>query len=804
MDRKLQDLEESCIRQATVTPQWLPGGDAFWYMRVTESEKSQFILVDCVKGTCQTAFDHNGLAEELSRCTEQNVSTHDLPFWWINIARDGTWMRFQLGEQTWQYSQDGKLEPWHGEFVKGDFENGCKEVPSPESRHPSSITFKNHTTKPITYSWINNSGEPTYYGTLSVGQVKTQQSYVDHIWRVAIENPEKRVAFAVKSSPSSAVIEELPKSLALRWETDKSTEDFDSGEGPVDPKSAPQAFVRDFNIWVKDTEEIESQISFDGFEDNKFQDDCIYPSADGRHVVVWQCKPASRHAIHMVESSPEDQLQPKLNTIQYLRPGDNVEVQRPRLFDLVARHEISVEDTLFRNPYALTNIGWSKNGKNYRFIFNERGHRHLRLLEITLSGTVHIVVEEKSSTFVDYAQKLYYKTLEPNDELLWASERDGWNHLYLFDLKDGKLKNQVTKGDWVMRSVDSVDEHKRLIWFTGFGMVPGEDPYYAHLARVNFDGSDLRIVTEGNGSHTWKWAPDKHYLIDSWSRVDCPPRTVVRDAQTGKHIVDLEQRRLDILVEAGWSSPERFVAPGRDGKTGIHGIIVRPIDFKDSKKYPILELIYAGPQNYYTPKTFQSIPNLRERANQGYIVVLLDAMGTNWRSKAFHDVCYKNLKDAGFLDRIAWIRAAAATRPWMDLSRVGCYGHSAGGQNAAAAVMHHGDFYKAAAASAGCHDNRMDKLWWNELWMGYPVDDSYRESSNVTHAYKLSGALMLVVGELDTNVNPASTMQVVNALIKADKDFDLVFIPGGDHQVIQLPYVIRKQERFFKRHLQDC
>ncbi|KAF4505950.1 hypothetical protein G6O67_007845 [Ophiocordyceps sinensis] len=229
---------------------------------------------------------------------------------------------------------------------------------------------------------------------------------------------------------------------------------------------------------------------------------------------------------------------------------------------------------------------------------------------------------------------------------------------------------------------------------------------------------------------------------------------------------------------------------------------MRPRDFDGAVKYPVLEYIYAGPQSFYTPKAFQDLAKLRRVADQGYVVVCADGMGTNWRSKGFHDVCHKHLKDAGFADRMAWMRAVAESRPWMDLSRVGCYGSSAGGQNAAAAVIHHGGFYKAAAASAGCHDNRLDKLWWNELWMGYPVDASYEDSSNITHAHKLGGALMLAVGELDTNVDPASTLRLANALIEAGKDFDMVYVPGGTHHVIDTAFVMRKQDAFFKRHLQ--
>jgi dipeptidyl aminopeptidase/acylaminoacyl peptidase len=384
-------------------------------------------------------------------------------------------------------------------------------------------------------------------------------------------------------------------------------------------------------------------------------------------------------------------------------------------------------------------------------------------------------------------------------ELIWASERDGWNHLYLYDMKIGKVKNQITRGEWLVRSVDYVDEAKRQIWVKVFGAVPGQDPYYAHLARVNFDGSGFKIMTEGDGSHSWYFSEDRTTFTDTWSRMDMAAITVVRDAETGEKIADVSSGSLDWLL---WPVPERFAAPGRDDSTMIHGLIFRPADMDNSTKYPVIEKIYAGPQDFYVPKEYMIHNEAHNLANQGFIVVLIDGMGTNWRSKAFHDVCHKNLKDAGFPDRIAWMKAAASTRPWMDIHRVGVYGGSAGGQNAMGALLFYNDFYSVAAADCGCHDNRMDKLWWNEAWMGYPVDQSYEESSNVVNAWRLKGSLLLSVGELDTNVDPASTMQVVNALHNAGKDYDLLFMPGAGHGVATTDaYAIRRTNDFLYRKL---
>jgi dipeptidyl aminopeptidase/acylaminoacyl peptidase len=262
----------------------------------------------------------------------------------------------------------------------------------------------------------------------------------------------------------------------------------------------------------------------------------------------------------------------------------------------------------------------------------------------------------------------------------------------------------------------------------------------------------------------------------------------------------LKENHLSAQTPAAWPIPERFTALGRDGTTPIHGIIVRPSNFDPSKKYPVIEEIYAGPHGHFVPKAWGPLPRQHAIAEMGAIVVQIDGMGTNWRSRAFHDVAWRNLKDGGFPDRIIWMQSAAKSRPWMDLSRVGIYGGSAGGQNALAALLHHGDFYKAAVADCGCHDNRMDKIWWNEAWMG-TLGPWYQENSNVTHAHRLQGNLLLIVGEVDTNVDPASTMQVANALVKADKDFEMLVMPSTGHGAAETPYASRKRLEFFYKHL---
>jgi dipeptidyl aminopeptidase/acylaminoacyl peptidase len=327
----------------------------------------------------------------------------------------------------------------------------------------------------------------------------------------------------------------------------------------------------------------------------------------------------------------------------------------------------------------------------------------------------------------------------------------------------------------------------------------GQDPYFLHYYRINFDGTGLVAFTEGNGTHSISWSPDRRYYVDTYSRVDMPPVVELRRA-SDRRILALEKGDMSAALATGWRPPEVFVSKGRDGATDIWGIIVRPYTFDSSRKYPVIEQIYAGPQGSFVPKGWGGGQGLISTAELGFVLVQIDGMGTSNRSKAFHEVAWKNLGDAGFPDRILWHKAAAAEYPWYDATRVGIYGGSAGGQNALGALLFHGDFYDAAFSSSGCHDNRMDKIWWNELWMG-EVGPHYDASSNVVHADKLTGHLFLAVGEHDTNVDPSSTMQVVNKLVVAGKDFDLLVVPNGGHGATGTNGT-RKRNDFFVRWLQ--
>lgn len=561
------------------------------------------------------------------------------------------------------------------------------------------------------------------------------------------------------------------------------------------------AFVKNHNLHLRAKEGgKEVALSKDGDAEDGYNEGAFW-SPDSKKLVALRTKKGQEHKVHLLESSPSDRMEPKLHTLDYLKPGDRIDATKPHLFDVAERKEIVVADTLFSNPWSVRDVRWSPDSRRFTFLYNQRGHQVLRILGVDAdSGTVRAVIDEQNKTFIDYNSKFFAHYLNATNEIVWMSERDGWNHLYLYDATTGRVKNRITKGPWVVRGIDHLDDKARQIWFRAGGIHPGQDPYHVHFCRINFDGSGLTLLTEGDGTHTIAYSPDRRYFLDTYTRVDMAPVTELRRAEDGKRICELERADISALLRTAWKTPKRFVAKGRDKKTDIHGVIFRPTNLDVHKKYPIVEQIYAGPQGSFVPKAFRAFHYPQELAELGFIVVQIDGMGTNNRSKAFHDVCWKNLGDAGFPDRILWMKAAAAEYPYLDLKRVGIYGGSAGGQNALRAVLAHSDFYKAVSANCGCHDNRMDKIWWNELWMGWPIGPHYAEQSNVTNAHKLRGKLLLTVGEMDRNVDPASTMQVVNALIKAGKDFELLVVPGAGHGTPG-GYAKRREQDFFVRHL---
>jgi dipeptidyl aminopeptidase/acylaminoacyl peptidase len=667
--------------------------------------------------------------------------------------------------------------------------------PSRPGGDETEIVLVNALDRPVRLFWVDPDGRPRAYGTLDPGAEKRQHTFAGHVWLGDFTANDIAGVFVATSAGGRAVFDAASRARATGQPAAAR-----EPEAPAAPEVAvPRVVVRDHDLFLVAADG-EHTLTADGSADDSYAG-AWHVSPDGTRAFGFKTLPAERRELVLVESSPTDRLQPKTRRIDYLKPGDRIAVPRPCLFDLVARRPIPLDAGAFPDPWSIDEVRWADDSREVTCLYNRRGHRLLRLVAIdATTGALRTIVEETSPTFIDYSQKTFLHWLPGGRELVWMSERDGRNHFYVVDVATGSAR-QLTSGSWNVRRVERVDPERREVWLTALGIAPGEDPYHRHLVRVGIDDGRLTRLTVADGTHEWTISPDGTLFIDRWSRVDHPWVTELRRTVDGSLVAELGRDDPADLLAAGFRPPQRFVAKGRDGATDIHGIIIRPSTFDPRRRYPVIESIYAGPQDHHVPKAWGFQPRERILAELGFVVVQIDGMGTNWRSKAFHDVCHKNLADGGFPDRIAWLKAAAAAHPELDRERVGIFGGSAGGQNALAALLHHGDFYHAAAADCGCHDNRMDKIWWNEAWMGWPVGEEYAANSNVVHAAKLSGALLLTVGELDTNVDPSSTLQVAKALIDAGKEFEMVVVPGGGHGVGETPYLVRKRQDFFVRSL---
>ncbi len=780
----------SLVTRNDLRTYWSPEDAVLVYRVNTGPGEHRFFKVDPASGGKSPAFDHGQLADALGKATNQKTGKNNLPLEHLEPAADARSLTFHALGKSWRYS------PAENQLSLSDRPPRGAELLPPEdalrgTRNNGAATplvIENATPGEIEVFWVDGKGQRKSYGKLPSGQSATQQTYAGHVWLMTDADGTPLAGVETPPIPSLARITERVKPAPRPPEN-------------VSPDGKWRALILNHNVVIEPVASGASiTLTTGGSENDSFTRPLIW-SPDSKKLVAFRTRKVAPRTIHFVESSPPDQFQPKLKTIEYAKPGDAISQPFPRLIDVENRREIAVDPTLFGNPWEISHLAWTPDSAEFSFVYNQRGHQVMRLVGIRGdSGSVRTIFEDTSDTFIDYSQKFFIHRLPGSREILWASERTGYNHLYLIDAVTGEIKKPVTRGPRNVREVIEVDETNREVLLRICG-VTEQDPYQSHFIRVSFDGSRFTRLTTGDGDHSIQFSPDRKYIIDTWSRVDQPPVTELRRADDGKLVAELERADDSALLKTGWNRPERFTAKGRDGMTDIHGIIIRPTHFKPTKKYPVVEQIYAGPHDHHVPKSYFPWSKMNAMAELGFIIVAIDGMGTNWRSKMFHDVSWKNLADGGFPDRIPWIKAAAGSRPWMDLTRVGIYGGSAGGQNALAALLHHGDFYQVGVADCGCHDNRMDKIWWNEAWMGWPVDESYERNSNVTHAAKLKGKLLLIAGELDTNVDPASTAQVVAALQKADKDFEFLPIINAGHGAAETPYGSRRRAEFLKRHL---
>lgn len=526
-------------------------------------------------------------------------------------------------------------------------------------------------------------------------------------------------------------------------------------------------------------------------------------SPDSKRLVTYRRDERRARDLYLFQAVPDEGYRARVWAYDRALPG---ETETTRLqfmvFDVETRRKILLDLPPLSPVTAWGMPRWFEDGQRLYYHYYERGYQTLHLVEIdALTGRVRTVLTETSPTVVDVGL-LALEITGDGIELVWASEQDGWNQLYLYDWASGELKNRITDGQFVVREIIHVDEENRQVFFTASGREPGRDPYLRHLYRASLDGSALTLLTPENAEHEISLCPDKKFVVDTYSRVDLPPVTVIRALPGGEIIRTVAEADIADLRATGWQPPEPFIVKARDGETDIYGAIIKPVNFDPGRSYPVIDATYSGPHTIRTPKTFRRgcLNEDQALAQLGFVVVTVDGLGSAYRSKKFHDFSYRNLGDIGAPDHIAALRQLAEKYSWLDIRRVGIYGHSAGGYDTVRALLTHPEFYAVGVSSAGNHDHRMAKAWWPEHWMGLP-GPHYDEQSNLTHAGELQGKLLLIHGDMDANVNPACTLRLVAALIEANKDFDLVIIPNRSHGLGDHPYVVRRRWDYFVRHL---
>jgi dipeptidyl-peptidase-4 len=804
----LAQRTENTVFRASVAPQWIPAGDGrFWYRVATAPDRAEHVFVDPRTAAREPLFDPTVLASRLTAAGASGVEAGSLRLDALSVELEGDRriLRFRHGGRRWRASgPELSLQPDSApETPIASASPGQTPRKSRTTGAETEIVLVNRTADDVELYWLDDQGTRRPYGRLRAGAERRQHTFAGHVWLGTDRNGTVLGVFTAEERDGRA---EFVNPTPASKPTAAPAEETPGGKpGPHDsPDGRWTVEVRDHNLFLRPRVGGEAvRLSKDGIAGDAYHPEVRW-SPDSSHLVARRVREVPHRRVSWIEAAPKDQLQPRLHSHDYFKPGDPLPHPRLRVFAVEGFRQHDVSEAHHPNPFTengALDVQWSPDGTEFYVDYNQRGHQVYRILAVNRTGAVRTVVEETPKTMVDWTAKTWRHWLHGRGELLWMSERSGWCHLWRVDIATGAVKNALTQGDWVVRSVEHVDTERQQVWFLAGGIRPGEDPYHLHLARVNFDGTGLVVLTEGDGTHRIQFSPDRRWFLDTWSRVDHPPVTELRRAEDGRKVLELERADIDRLLATGWSVPERFTAKGRDGTTDIHGILIRPSRMDPMAKLPVIEEIYAGPQGAFVPKEFGRLTRQHALAELGFVVVQIDGMGTSQRSKAFHDVAWKNLADAGFPDRKLWIRAAAQSRPWMDLGRVGLYGGSAGGQNALRGLLDHGEFYTVAVADCGCHDNRMDKIWWNEQWLGWPVDDAYRRCSNVEDAHKLTGKLLLVVGEVDTNVDPASTLQVSAALVRADKDFELLVMPSTNHGAAETPYASRRRMDFFVRHL---
>ena len=567
------------------------------------------------------------------------------------------------------------------------------------------------------------------------------------------------------------------------------------------PNGEHKVELRGGNVILVDLKKTnaETKLTLDGVEGKDGWVGPVSWAPDGRHFALWRERTVPVRQYHVTDSVKQTK-----KPMSYDKPGDDRTERIPWVFSLDGKSSGRPPADILPLSHTTERLDWSADSQRLLSEFIKRGFTGHGIIEYDVNRRSwrRLLTEEDPKFVHSFATRYRYDLNE--GRTLWLSERSGWLQLYSVDLKSGQTLDAITSGPWVMKEVIKVDEKAEAITFIALGRNSGENPYHQHFCKVSLSGGGFVDLTPSDGNHEATFSADRRTLIDAASRVDQAPTYTLRSGVDGRAIATLGSGDLTPLKKAGWTPAMPFVAKDRDGKTDIWGVVTRPYPFDPRKKYPVIENIYAGPHSSFAPHSFNWWHrNHRELSLLGFYVVQMDGRGTSNRGKEFHQVSWRNLKDGGFPDRIGWIKALAKVEPNIDISRVGIYGGSAGGQNTAHALLLHGDFYQAGAADCGCYDNRIDKLWWNEQWLGYPLGPWYEVNSCAYYATNLRGRLFLSVGEADTNVDVKCSYDFRDALLAAGKkdQFEFHVVAGANHGAGESNEMREKRARFFESAL---
>jgi dipeptidyl-peptidase-4 len=731
------------VLRNSVVPTWLPD-ERFTY-RVTTAEGTEFILVDPAKGTRAPAFDHAKLAAALSSAAGSTYDAHHLPFVNFDLSADGHSISFAITGTGARYKCD----------------------------------------LPVTQCAADTS-EPAQGGGRRGG------------------GGGRGGRGGGRGGPGGAP----PVSLS--------------------PDGKTAVFIREFNLWARDVASgKETQLTTDGVKDFGYATDnagwtsserpILLWSPDSKKIATFQQDQRGVGEMYLVSTTT---THPELRTFKYPLPGDavittiqrviiNVDTPKVVRLDLPPdQHRSSLCDDVACSRGEWSDVQWSPDATTLAFVSTSRDHKieHFRIADAA-TGKVREVMKEEVPTFYESGNgHINWEYLPATNEFIWFSEKSNWGHLYLYGL-DGQLKNPITSGDWNVTQITRLDEKNRVIYFEGVGREKG-DPYFIHFYRVDFDGKNLKLLTPEDATHTIALSPSGKYFIDTYSTPTVPPVIVLRDS-IGKLIVPLEKADISHLEATGWKPPVPFTVKARDGQTDLYGLMFKPTNLDPSKKYPIINHIYPGPQTGSVgSRSFSAARgDAQSLAELGFIVIELDGMGTPWRSKKFHEAYFGNLGDNTLPDQVAGLKELAAKYPWIDIDRAGIYGHSGGGFATADAMFRYPDFFKVGISESGNHDNRVYEDDWGEKWQGLLTTGAdnttnYDSQANQLIAKNLKGHLLLAHGTMDNNVPPNNTLLVVDALIKANKDFDLLMLPNQAHGYgPDANYMTRRRWDYFVRYL---